>query len=848
MIQEQTGDAQPSLSSGADSTDTPSGDVDERMHIQSKSPRRVKVYLLQGDDWLDNGTGYCMGKVDVKTQKPYFIVRNELDSEDIILRSYLEGSIQYQRQQETLIVWSDSSGKDLALSFQENEGCADLCDFIVKVQQENLSPMISLYYVITSLGQEGINSDGPREITELIAGPITYPPTSPVSEGLAEMLEIFAQGSNSLYSRFKILSFVIEHNYLSRLYALFLTCEKKRDLKSLHLLNDIMKTLLIYNETLLLNEFFARDESIIALAAMLEYDREYPNHKAGHRDALAKEFKFECLKQLKNIPTFPDTKLSILRMEHVLVYFRSVFVSLFFDDHVIGTLSSMIYKCQLELLNYLRRSLANGNFLELLFLLYASNDLNSEQKRDGIRMIHNFAMVAKCHVAAVKPEFFGTLIKSGFSKMIPCALNDEDPAIRSLGTELVVTVLDQDVTFSNSVSNEEQHVDEMEDLEEHASNSALSGEQGPHPLRLNLIFDVNLIVSLSRVLLESRIPGLQMQAFEALKSVLYAASAEISAVNEDQTSEGECIKKADPKKSAEIAEKHYHQFYTSVAPILFEDFFNLLSDDPIIKDKAQENLKGQPGLYQHLCDIISFCCREHGQDNCCSFLLETGLLKGLFVSLSLRSSALLKLAVIRALKSIVLVKNTRVSQFIVDHNLMRHFFSYFEKVSMHNSCANSLCLDLLSVIEKRAFSDAGFILAADISKKYRDFLETKLEYVSIGRTFLKTYEAAENERASSFNGKKYTRRSQVSSDQLSSPILDERLEGDEEPSEPVENGVQSRDLFQGVKVQNGAHKRQRDDVTESSLRNGDCSSASEAKRKAPVLWADKPNLEEETCS
>lgn len=144
-------------------------------NFAAMAPRRVKVYLLQGEDWLDNGTGYCKGEIDTMTKKPYFIVRNELDSEEIILKSFLEGSIQYQRQQETLIVWTDLEGKDLALSFQENDGCADLCDFIIRVQQESLSPMISLYYVLSTLYDS--QGDGPREITELITGPISYPLT-----------------------------------------------------------------------------------------------------------------------------------------------------------------------------------------------------------------------------------------------------------------------------------------------------------------------------------------------------------------------------------------------------------------------------------------------------------------------------------------------------------------------------------------------------------------------------------------------------------------------------------------------------------------------------------------------
>ena len=105
-----------------------------------------------------------MGEIDDDTKLPYFLVRNETDNNNIILKSFLEGSIQYQRQQETLIVWTDSNGTDLALSFQETEGCADLCDFIIRVQQGNISPGISLYYVIPNINEGD-------DITELITGP-----------------------------------------------------------------------------------------------------------------------------------------------------------------------------------------------------------------------------------------------------------------------------------------------------------------------------------------------------------------------------------------------------------------------------------------------------------------------------------------------------------------------------------------------------------------------------------------------------------------------------------------------------------------------------------------------------
>lgn len=854
MIPNENGDEDAPLSWEPGSSESDRlGGIKRFLLIQSKSPRRVKVYLLQGEDWLDNGTGYCMGKVEPGTLKPYFIVTNEHDSKDVILRSYLEGCIQYQRQQETLIVWSDSSGKDLALSFQENEGCADLCDFIVKVQQENLSPMISLYYVIASLVQDGNSSvEGSRDITELIAGPITFPPLEPVCEDLAEMLDIFSKGSNSLYSRFKILSFVVENDYLSRLYALFVTCEKKRDLQSLHLLNDLMKLLLLYNEAILFNYFFSCEETILALAAMLEYDREYPTFKADNRSSLKLRFKFECLNVLTDVPLFAESNLNILRMEYILSHFRSVFVSMVYDDHIIGSLSSMVYKSQLEVLNYLRRSLANGNFLETLFLLYESDKLTPEERRVGIRMIHYYAMVAKCHVAAVKPEFYGALIRCGFLKMITAALEDSDPDILTLGTELAVTILDQDIALAAISSSNESHVDELEEIDDHANDSILNEQITSQPLRLSLIYDVSLSVSLSRVLLQSRLPGLQMQAYEAIKSVLYAAAAEISAFNDPRSSDDESTKKEESRKCSEISEKHHRQFYASVAPVLFEDFLNLYSENKSLRNTAESNLVANPELYQHVCDVISFCCREHDHNMCRSFLLETGLLNGLFSVLTLRVNVLLKLAVIRSLKSILLMDDLDVSLYLIRHDLFNQFFSFFEEVVSHNSCANSLCLDLLSVIQRCLSNEAGLVLAAYVHKVYRDFLETRLDFVPAGRSFLTSFQAAEKLFSTSDDSKGSPRFEErgVSTDRLSSPICEvangKGSIGDL-LGESGECDVPVADLFQDIKLQNVVNKRRRNEIGEGEISNGDCFQES-AKRKTPVLWADKPALEEEACT
>jgi protein phosphatase-4 regulatory subunit 3 len=55
-------------------------------------------------------------------------------SENNVLESAILSDTVYQRQQGTLIVWSENDVCDLALSFQEKSGCAAIWDKICQIQ------------------------------------------------------------------------------------------------------------------------------------------------------------------------------------------------------------------------------------------------------------------------------------------------------------------------------------------------------------------------------------------------------------------------------------------------------------------------------------------------------------------------------------------------------------------------------------------------------------------------------------------------------------------------------------------------------------------------------------------
>ena len=51
----------------------------------------------------------------------------------LLLESKIQTDTAYQKQQETLIVWSEGDNFDLALSFQEKAGCDEIWEKICSV-------------------------------------------------------------------------------------------------------------------------------------------------------------------------------------------------------------------------------------------------------------------------------------------------------------------------------------------------------------------------------------------------------------------------------------------------------------------------------------------------------------------------------------------------------------------------------------------------------------------------------------------------------------------------------------------------------------------------------------------
>lgn len=219
--------------------------------------KRVKVYELKNNDWYDRGTGFCVGSVfSAQNAAPELLdARIQVTSEDepsrVLLETHIAKDDGYQKQQETLIVWTESNGVDMALSFQEADGCAMIWDFVSDIQSR-LVP------------EDGI-SDDLLDPVHAISLP------EPALGKLEEVVEAMRATSGTPAGRDALAKYVMSPNqmYLLKLAPLVEEAERQHSLGDLWKLCTITKHLILLNDTSII-EFAVTDQAIMGVVGALE--------------------------------------------------------------------------------------------------------------------------------------------------------------------------------------------------------------------------------------------------------------------------------------------------------------------------------------------------------------------------------------------------------------------------------------------------------------------------------------------------------------------------------------------------------------------------------------------------
>ncbi|XP_076402258.1 serine/threonine-protein phosphatase 4 regulatory subunit 3B isoform X4 [Peromyscus maniculatus bairdii] len=211
----------------------------------SDTRRRVKVYTLNEDrQWDDRGTGHVASTYVEELKGMSLLVRAESDG-SLLLESKINPNTAYQKQQDTLIVWSEAENYDLALSFQEKAGCDEIWEKICQVQGKD--PSVEVTQDLIDESEEERFEEMP-ETSHLIDLP-----TCELSK-LEEIADLVTSVLSSPIRREKLALALENEGYIKKLLQLFQACEDLENTEGLHHLYEIIRGILFLNKATLFEE------------------------------------------------------------------------------------------------------------------------------------------------------------------------------------------------------------------------------------------------------------------------------------------------------------------------------------------------------------------------------------------------------------------------------------------------------------------------------------------------------------------------------------------------------------------------------------------------------------------
>ncbi|XP_043551957.1 serine/threonine-protein phosphatase 4 regulatory subunit 3B isoform X1 [Chiloscyllium plagiosum] len=385
----------------------------------SDTRRRVKVYTLNEDrQWDDRGTGHVSSTYVDRLNGMSLLVRAESDG-SLLLESKINPNTAYQKQQDTLIVWSEADNYDLALSFQEKAGCDEIWEKICQVQGRD--PSLDITQDIIDESEEERFEEMP-ETTHTV----DLPPCE--LNKLEEIADLVTSVLSSPIRREKLALALENEGYIKKLLQLFQVCEDLENTEGLHHLYEIIRGILFLNKAALFEVMFS-DECIMDVVGCLEYDPSLP-HPRKHREFLTKTAKF------KEVIPITDTELKQkIHQTYRVQYIQDIILPTpsVFEENFLSTLTSFIFFNKVEIVSMLQE---DEKFLTELFAQLTDEATDDDKRRELVNFFKEFCAFSQTLQPQNRDAFFKTLANLGILPALEIVLGMDDAQVRTAATDI----------------------------------------------------------------------------------------------------------------------------------------------------------------------------------------------------------------------------------------------------------------------------------------------------------------------------------------------------------------------------------------------------------------------------
>jgi protein phosphatase-4 regulatory subunit 3 len=226
--------------------------------------------------------------------------------------------------------------------------------------------------------------------------------------------------------------FIFAEKYIPKLIPLVEMAEDLESVSDLHRLCSIMKMLILLNDS----------QIIEYIVGALEYDPDFPLHKANHRQYLDDKTKFKEVVRIENI----DIKRKI-HYTFRLQYLKDVVLARILDDPTFSVLNSLIFFHQVDIVQHLQ---SNHPFLKELFTIFGPKEQDMQRKKDAVLFIQQCCGIAKSLQANGRAQLYQNFLNNGLLEVIQFALKHQDAIVRVAGTEILINLIDHDALMVRS--------------------------------------------------------------------------------------------------------------------------------------------------------------------------------------------------------------------------------------------------------------------------------------------------------------------------------------------------------------------------------------------------------------
>ncbi|KAM6916611.1 LOW QUALITY PROTEIN: serine/threonine-protein phosphatase 4 regulatory subunit 3B [Xenentodon cancila] len=385
----------------------------------SDTRRRVKVYTLNEDrQWDDRGTGHVSSTFVERLRGISLLVRAESDG-SLLLESKISPNTAYQKQQDTLIVWSEADNYDLALSFQEKAGCDEIWEKICQVQGKD--PALDITHDPIDESEE----DHFEEIPET-SHLVELPPCE--LSRLEEIADLVTSVLSSPIRREKLALALMSEGYIKKLLGLFRVCEDLDNREGLHHLYEIVRGVLFLNKAALFEVMFS-DDCIMDVVGCLEYDPA-PVQPKRHREFLTKTAKF------KEVIPITDSELrQKIHQTYRVQYIQDIILPTpsVFEENFLSTLTSFIFFNKVEIVSMLQE---DEKFLTEVFAQLTDEATEDSKRRELVNFVKEFCAFSQTLQPQNRDAFFKTLANLGILPALEIVMGMEDLHVRTAATDI----------------------------------------------------------------------------------------------------------------------------------------------------------------------------------------------------------------------------------------------------------------------------------------------------------------------------------------------------------------------------------------------------------------------------